>query len=193
MKIEVIGDCAFVKTPYSADFVKKIKSIGGARWEPEQKAWKIPAASVDTARKFMVEIYGESDVSVPTSKVDVKIEALEELYGYREAFSVMGRTIAQAWGRYSGVKIGEGVDFLTDFPKSGGSVKNWKTVIPEGAVFVVHGVPEEIAKKFISEEHSDIKAEIFYNKIDKRALESEREQLLRRISEIDLILNSQEG
>ena len=192
MKIEIMGDTALVTTPYSAEFVKKIKSIGGARWDGEKKAWKIPSASVDTARAFMMEIYGESDVSEAIKKVDVKIEALETLRSYRGAYSAMGRTIAQAWGRNSGAKIGEGVDFLVGSPKSSGSVKNWNTEISGDSVFVVHNVPEKIAQAFIATKHPDIKAEIMSPiiKVDRKELEAERERLLRRIDEINEILNN---
>ena len=189
MKIEKREDKALVTTPYSADFVKKIKSIGGARWNAKAKAWEIPADSVDTARAFMMEVYGESDISTAAAKVDVKIEAIDCLTGYREAYSIMGRTIAQAWGRDSGARIGDGIDFLKGAPESGGSAKNWTTEIPKGSVFVVHKVPESIAQTFISEEHPDIKAEIVTApKVDKKALEEERERLLKRLAEIEALL-----
>lgn len=189
MKIETREDKALVTTPYSAEFVKKIKSIGGARWNAKAKAWEIPAGSVDTARAFMMEVYGESDISTATAKVDVRIEAMERLIGYREAYSIMGRTIAQAWGRDSGARIGDGVDFLNDSPESGGSAKNWTTEIPKGSIFVVHGVPEAIAQTFISGEHPDMKAEIATDlKTNKKALEEERERILKRLAEIEALL-----
>lgn len=192
MKIEIRGERALVSTPYSADFVKKIKRIGGARWNAAEKAWEIPVESVDAVRGFMREVYGETDISSPAFKVDVKAVATEHLAGYREEFSLMGRTVAQAWGRDSGAKIGEGVDFFKGSPRSGGSAKNWETQIPKGAVFVIHNVAEEIARKFVSEEHWGMKAEIVTTpKIDRKALEEERKRLLLRIDEIDKILEGE--
>lgn len=189
MKIEIRGERALVSTPYSADFVKKIKRIGGARWNAAEKAWEIPVESVDAARGFMREVYGETDISSPAVKVDVKIETTEHLAGHCEGFSLMGRTVAQAWGRDSGAKIGEGVDFLKKSPCSGGSAKNWETQIPKGAVFVIHNVAQEIAQKFVSEDHWGMKVEIVTApKIDRKALEGERKRLLARIEEINRIL-----
>lgn len=189
MRIKIVEDKAFVFTPYSTDFVTKIKAIGGAKWDAGSKAWEIPSSSIESVREFMMEVYGETDISPSSPKVDVKIEAIRLLLKFRGEYSIMGRTIARAWGRDSGAKVGDGVDFLVGSPESGGSVKNWTTEIPVGSVFVIHGVAESVVERFLRENHPDMKIEILQSStINRKALEEERKRLIKRIEEINSIL-----
>ena len=190
MKIEINNEKALVFTPYSPDFVKKIKSIGGARWKASVKAWEIPAASVETARHIMMEVYGETDQSAAIEKVDVQITALDDILEYNGSVALMGRSICTAWGRDSGARVSEGVDFIEGEPESGGSAKNWCSVVPEGCVFIVRDVVKSIAEEFIKADHEDLTAKIIANKTpNKKALEEEKAKLLERIAEIDRLLS----
>ena len=58
MKIEVMNGKANVYTPYNPDFVKKVKGIGGAKWNGSEKCWEIPETAIEAARAIMCEVFG---------------------------------------------------------------------------------------------------------------------------------------
>lgn len=193
MKVEIKDGKALVFTPYSPVFVKKIKMIGGARWNRSVNAWEVPEASVDSVRSIMIEVYGESDQVFATEKVDVKITVTEDIIEHGDGISIMGRSICTAWGRDTGAKISSGVDFIKGSPESGGSARHWNTEIPEGCVFIIRGVVKKIADAFVAEEHEGMIAEIVSEaKLSRKSLEDEKEALLKRISEIDRLLSKTE-
>ena len=71
IKIEVKENKAYIYTPYNPEFVRKIKQIGGARWNSSEKAWTVPEDMVEPVREIMMEVYGETDV-----KAVEKVKAL---------------------------------------------------------------------------------------------------------------------
>lgn len=188
MKIEIKNGKAYVFTPYSPEFVKRIKSIGGARWDRDARAWEIPAASTDSARQIMFDVYGETDQAFANEKVDVRIDVTEDITEYGDGITILGRGVCKAWGRDSGASILEGVDFIKGRPDSGGSAKYWCTEIPKGCSFIIHGVPKQKAEDFIKQDHDDLVAKIISVKPNKAALVVEKARLLERIKEIDRIL-----
>ena len=189
MKIEINGESAIVWTPYNADFVRRIKTIGGARWDASQKAWKIPANTIDDCRAIMQEVYGETDLpAADAEKVNVRLTFESKLTEWHAPVTIFGKTIASAFGRDSGARVGDSVSFVSGAPTSGGSVKNWETVIPAGCVCVLHDVP----KTLVSQENlpSGVSYEIEQRtaEAERNDLLAERERLLRRIEEIDSLL-----
>ena len=135
------SDRIAITAPYNPEFVKKIKLAGG-RWDNETRVWTMDTANVDFARKILRDVYGYDDITeVGTEFVRVRITALREIYAHCNPVILFGRVIASARGRDSGARAGEGVAFIEKQPQSGGSVVNWRTKIPEGAVFVVDDVP----------------------------------------------------
>ena len=63
MRIDVKDGVANVYTPYNPDFVRKIKGIGGAKWNGSKKCWTIPEFAIEAAREIMCEVYGYSDIT----------------------------------------------------------------------------------------------------------------------------------
>ena len=115
-------------------------------------------------------------------------EGRNELCGDRRPVSLFGKIIASAYSRDSGAEIGEDTAFLTMRPRSGGSVKNWKTVIPKGSVVEIHNIVQsmiadgdEYTVKIVDSPEAD--------KI--KALREEKERVLKRLSEINSILGEQ--
>lgn len=182
MKIEIKNNSAYVFTPYNPLFVRKIKSIGGAMWDGYEKCWKIPSSAVDTVREIMIDVYGESDLPDDVEKVNIRVNFPDGAAEFRSPVVVFGRVIASAYGRDSGAKVGDGVVFIKGEPDSGGSVKNWKTVIPDGSIVEIHNIPVTALNDSYDYEIVEEK------KIDKAALMAEKEKLLNRIAEIDKIL-----
>ena len=182
MKIEIRDDIAFVFTPYNPLFVRKIKSIGGAKWDFDKRCWKIPASTVDAAREIMVDVYGESDLPDDVEKVTVRVTFPDGIAECRSPVVVFGRVIASAYGRDSGAKVGDGVVFVKGKPDSGGSAKNWTTVIHDGSIVEIRNVPVTALND--SYDYEIVKEK----KIDRAALEAEKVKLLKRIAEIEKLL-----
>lgn len=183
-KIIINDGKAAVYTPYNRDFVSRIKLCGG-RWNPGEKCWTVSEKTVDDVRGIMREIYGRDDQPV-SETVDVIIRFRDEMSMWHAPVTILGRTIASAFGRDSGARVGEGVMFLDGNPKSGGSVKNWLTIVPAGSVVKLFDVPKcAITNSVLPEE---VEMEIVGQDIDRAALVAEKEKLLARLAEIDAIL-----
>lgn len=183
MRIEVKEGTASVYTPYNTDFVSAVRSIGGACWNRSQQCWDVPSHSVDAVRNIMMEVYGETDAE-PADKVDIRVTFTESIFGDRGPVTLFGKTVASAFGRDSGAKVGDDVAFILKKPASGGSVKYWKTVIPEGAVAEVYNVPRS---KAVGGEGYTVEV-IEKDRPDTEVLRKEKEKLLKRLEEIDALL-----
>lgn len=183
-EIKIADGKAAVYTPYNADFVSRIKLMGG-RWNPAEKCWTVAEFKVDDVRAAMRSIYGRDDQPV-TETVDVILTFAEEYYELRAPVTILGRTIATAWGRDSGSRMGDDVMFLDGAPKSGGSVKNWHTVIPAGSVVKLPNLPKTATAE--CDLPDGVSMEIIGQGIDREALQAEKEKLLARLAEINAIL-----
>lgn len=191
-EIEIKDGQAYLTTPYNPVYVQRIKQLG-ARWDASSKRWRINAQSVDAARKIMREIYGEDDQK-QDEKVTVIATFSETQSALCNSYCLFGKTIARAYGRDTGAQVGEEAAFIERAPRSGGSIKNWETVIPAGSVVEIYNVPRKFVEQEIESNKSqdngisfEIKEESC--KIDRAALSAERERLLLRIAEIDKLLN----
>ena len=188
LKIEIIDGRAYLSTPYNPGFVEQIKALGG-RWHGADKTWSVDARSIDQARAVMREVFGQDDR--PTETVNVTVQMKKKLEEWHSAVFVFGRSIARASGRDSGASISDGVAFLEGKPNSGGSVKNWTTYIPEGARFVLYDVP--VGALPAEKETDDLTWEVVAqaapdDEVDRAALEYEKARLLKRVTEIDKLL-----
>ncbi|TAH58204.1 MAG: hypothetical protein EWM48_02045 [Sphaerochaeta sp.] len=179
--IEANGKAQIV-SPYNPEFVDKIKKMGG-RWDSAAKVWTVDPRNVEMVRQAMREVYGQDDR--PADLVSVKVTMLSSKSEGRGPVVMLGRTIASAWGRDSGARIGEGVVFVEGGADSGGSVKNWETVVTKGSVIIIHDVPRALAEANPEGLTLEILAEETPNLA---ALQEERERLLARVAEIDAIL-----
>lgn len=184
-QIEVTGDSAAIVTPYNPEFVKKIKLLGG-KWDGDSKTWNVDARSIDSVRDAMQEVYGRDDNTLVSELVSVKVSVAEEMSTYHGAVTLFGKTIASAWGRDSGARIGEGVAFTKGAPKSGGSVKNWHTIVPAGCEFILHDVAKNVIREVDGIEYEIIEAG---TTINREALEAEKAKLVKRLAEIEALLN----
>ena len=82
MKITTKDGKAYVSTPYNKDFVTKVKQIGGARWNGSERCWVIPESEISTARTYMREVYGETDLPDEEERVTVDVTFLEMVQDY---------------------------------------------------------------------------------------------------------------
>lgn len=198
MKIEMNADRASVFTPYNADFVRRLKGgIGGAKWNPSEKCWTVPASSVDAVREIMMDVYGETDVPEAAAKLKLRVKATDILTEGRGPVTLFGKTVSSARGRDSGAFAGDGVCFVAGNPTSGGSVKNWTSVVPEGSEFILSDVPQSLYDRYLAQKesgfdwgdnHANIEVEVVPCGVDVAALNAERARLMERLAEIDALL-----
>lgn len=177
---------AKVFTPYNAEFVSRIKLLGG-RWNPSEKCWSVAEFKIDDVRAAMRNIYGQDDQPV-SETVDVELTFSEEFYELCGPVTILGRTIATAWGRDSGARMGDDVMFLEGKPKSGGSVKNWHTVIPAGSIVKLPKLPKTATVE--CDLPYGVTMKILSQDIDRAALEEEKTKLLARLAEINALLGA---
>ena len=173
-----------VYTPYNPEFVKRIKQAGG-KWDGSS-AWVLDERSIDAARSIMQEVYGRDDR--PIELVNVRVKTVEEISTWHGPVLLFGRVIGSAWGRDSGAKLGEGVSFEAGGVRSGGSVKNWDTVIKEGSILTIYDVPRAAVEQKTNWNDDYGTFEILETQPNREALLAERKSLVKRIAEIDGLL-----
>lgn len=173
-------------TPYNPDFVKKIKCVGGRKWDSDKKCWMVPETEIDTVREYMMDVYGETDLPDESEKITVRAVFPNGTAERTGPVVVFGKEICRAWGRDSGAKVGPDVTLLSGKITSGGSCANWTTEIEEGSVFKIRNVPRKALE--LTNGHNVTFEEIEEPTIDRRALEEEKEKLLARLAEIEKLL-----
>lgn len=182
-EIKMSDGKAYIYTPYNNDFVKRVKLLGG-RWNAPKRCWTVDERDVQDVRNAMREVYGRDDMPV-TETVDVELTFDETVEAYHAPVTIMGRTIASAFGRDSGARIGDDVMFVSGAPESTGSAKNWYTTVPAGCVVKLARLPKAMAESSVPD---GVKVRILGADVDHAELLAEKEKLLARIAEIDAML-----
>jgi hypothetical protein len=188
MRINQDGNNITIDTPYNPAFVERLRAVG-AKWDPACKTWRTDARNIEAVRAAMRDAYGCDDR--PAELVSVRVTLTTGLRAWCGPITLFGRTVASASGRDSGARVGDGVCFEEGCPESGGSVKNWRTIIPAGSIFVVHDVPRAAIEQRIDWQEDWGTAEIITTPAvpDRAALAEERAGLLKRVAEIDRALD----
>lgn len=186
MEIRIENGMAKVFTPYNKDFVEKVKGIGGRKWDAASKCWMIPETEVEVVREYMMEVFGETDIPTAEEKVAVKVTFTDDAVAKCGSVVLFGKTIARAFGRDSGAKVGEDVTLISGAVGSGGSARNWTTVIEAGTVVKARNVSRTALTR--ETEYSVEVEEIKEAGIDRAALEEEKEKLIARLAEIERLL-----
>lgn len=191
IQVEIKNGNAYIASPYNVEFVRRIKLSGG-KWSAASKRWYVPEPALPAVRAMMAEVYGETDEGPASEYVTLVVEWLEDDGVTCGPVTLAGRVIASAWGRDSGAKPGTNVSFIAGSPASGGSVKNWQTQVPEGCVVEIYYVPLSKAQEIVNNHPARMEVSIKGAPvIDKDALKAEREQLLKRVAEIDALLEKE--
>lgn len=122
---------------FNSDLVKYCRNLGG-KWDEESKTWVFSDIVADKVE--------ELDFIYNSELIPVEIEAVEKIFNYHEAVEYLGYTIAYATGRDSGAKLGDCVSLISGSIDSGGSIKNWGTIVREGSKFRLN-VPEKLFER----------------------------------------------
>lgn len=190
LRIAVENGRAKVYTPYNPDFVSQIKTIGGHKWDPTEKCWTVPEAEIDTVRKCMMDTYGETDISAEDQRITVRVRFNKDDYEEENSYFLFGKMVARAWGRDSGAIVGDDVVFEDGKPRSGGSMRHWRTVIPQGCVIRIKNVPQAAFEAQEPDKWGAWTAEkIEEEGVSHEALEEEKAKLLARLAEIEKLLS----
>jgi len=185
MKVEIKKNAGAgeinVSVPYSLDFNDKAKKLGGkwAKSDYHGGKWVFNAQVENLVRDLCLDIFG-TDGTMSVNTVTVKIK--KSAYHLKGPVSFHGRTLASAYGRDTGAKLGVDVALLDGEITSGGSFKNWYTEV--NGTFLIHNFPKSKAEKLgleIIEQDIDVKI---------KNLETERTRVVAWLAEIDSMLSS---
>jgi hypothetical protein len=136
INLEIIGDKVKVTTPYHADFVEKCRRLRG-KWT--DGAWWFDDSVLEYVREVMMEFFNTTG-ELPYEEVSLLVKDYTS-FGDRGPVTLFGRTIAKAFGRDGGAKIGDGIVVIKGEVDSGGSVKNWRTRVVD-ATFEIQKFPK---------------------------------------------------
>ena len=184
-RIDVDSGKALITSPYNPDFISKVKLMGG-KWDAGRRVWKVDESLIEDVRSAMREVYGRDDRGELSGTCTVIVSFSEDVDGYKSPVTVFGRVIASAYGRDSGAKVGEGCAFLEGRPESGGSMKNWRTTVPAGSKVKIMDVPKCILSGASLPDGASFM--VVDDEISREALLEEKENLLKRLKEIDRLL-----
>ena len=189
MQITTSSSNVRVIAPYNPGFIAAAKRIGG-KWQAP--AWSFDIRDEDRVRALCMEHYGE-DGRTPVETRTVRVQFVGARRADCDAVRFCGREIGRARGRDSGATLGDGIVVLEGEVASGGSVKNWATVVRAGAVVLIRDVPTPLVEKMRAEADGSngeiiVSIEDETPPIDVNALTQERARLRARLAEIDAIL-----
>lgn len=135
--ITTTGLATTVKTPFNKDFVREANFLAG-KFCFKNREWTFDSRDESTVRQTLKNIFG-TDGANP-KMVDVSVTTTREIHKRCDDITFAGRVIASALGRDSGARPGQSVTFINKKPQSGGSMKNWATIIKEGTHFIIKDV-----------------------------------------------------
>ena len=115
-----------LQSSYNSLLVESCHKLGG-RWDKESGTWVFS--------DFVGKEVDDLDALYNDDIVVVDIEAKTRISEGQNSVEFLGYPIARACGRDSGAKLGEGIALLEGKIDSGGSAKNWTSVVAEGSKF----------------------------------------------------------
>lgn len=119
---------------FNQNLVDDCRNMGG-KWDADSQTWVFSDLVADRVE--------ELDAIYNSDLVPVEITAIDEISEWHAPVRFMGYTIARAWGRDSGAKLGDDVSQMKGNIDSGGSVKNWRSKVSKGSVFRLY-VPKGV-------------------------------------------------
>ena len=119
---------------YNRNLIDECHKLGG-KWDGDEKAWVFSGLVSDKV--------DELDEKYNSKPIAVELTFNSELYEYGGPVTLAGFEIAKAYGRDSGAKLANGIALIEGGITSGGSMKNWKTIVKEGSVIRMT-IPEKL-------------------------------------------------
>ncbi len=190
-EVKTIIDKEFIKieSPYNRAFITKARQIQG-KWNSPY--WVFPLRNKEYVINALIDIYGDcgnlSDVEIPRVEVTLDLNK----YPYDCCIKIDTLVIAERKSRDENVILSSDVIVMQGgFEESGGSAKYPNIKPLNGTVLRVNNVPKTVAERVKNLEGITIKEinDITSNIDDKETLLKEKERLLKRLKEIDSLLN----
>lgn len=167
-----------VKTEYNPYFVGRAKELGG-KWE--KPYWVFSDENEDVVKQELLSIYGEDGAPTKKVRVDVNLDEYEGVKSH--SVQIENLVIANRIDHYRKVTLNDGTIILKGgFAKSCGDKRKVLLGQEEGTVLRT-SVPEMIYEKVKDKKGIYLVEEGETSR--KRRLQKEREELLKRIAEID--------
>jgi hypothetical protein len=152
------GGRVFVRAPYAERFIREAKALPAklrGKWDGEAKAWDFPAEAESAVLAICRDVYGDDGVTADL--VTLRLTWRNEGHSWQAPFYVHGRVVARAFGRRTGAKLGEGVRVVAGGFDSGGTFRDWETVVRKGTVALVANIPRHEAEAIVAEQrHSSM-------------------------------------
>jgi len=173
-----------VTTYYNRKFSSKARNLRG-QWDSVKKAWVFDGSVEEYVKQALIDIFGVTgEIQYETCSLLIKDFTAWETRGEVELF---GRTVARAFGRDSGAKLGDDIIWVSGSYHSGGSVKNWTTEVENGT-FEIQNFPLERTKfddvrKAVEDGWCEIK--VNKKKRSREEIESEIAALKSKLSELE--------
>lgn len=136
-----------LKSKFNRELVKCCKNLGG-KWDKDSQAW-IFSSSVEDKVEELDELYNSRQITI-------EITAKQNVYGSQEAVYFCGYGLAYATSRDSGAKLFDDVALINGECTSGGSSKNWLTMILENSKLRLK-IAEKVLAAFSFEEDWEAK------------------------------------
>lgn len=187
IQLTIIDDKVKVLSPYNEKFVTRARNLRG-QWK--QSAWWFDDSIIDYVRELMMECFGTTgEIAYETCTLLItKFTNFEN----NAPVVLFGRTVAKAFSRDSGARLGDDIILISGEYKSGGSVKNWRTEVKD-ATFEMHNFPiPSLNLKEVKEAIHEGWCEVKYSK-KKRSpeeIQAEINTLKARIEELETELNA---
>lgn len=188
--VKTIIDGKFIKveSPYNPVFIRKARQIQG-KWNSPY--WVFPLKNKKYIVNALIDIYGDcgnlSDEYIPYVEVTLDLDK----YPYNHCIKIDTLVIAERPSRDASVVLSPNVTVVQgDFEKSGGSAK-YPCIEPlDGTILKVDNVPLVVAERARDLKGITIKEirSAAGDTVDRVALLEEKERLLKRIKEIDSLI-----
>lgn len=181
-----------VVTPYNKEFVSKARNLRG-KWDKSKSAWVFDDSIEEYVKQALIECYGTTGED-PVETCNLLIKDFTS-YAEKSEVELFSRTIARAYGRDSGAKLGDNIIWISGTYESGGSVKNWSTDV-ENATFEIQNFPLPRTEFFdvqkaIEEGWCEIK--ILKKKRKREEIEDDIHTCRTRLAELENELTALEG
>jgi hypothetical protein len=187
IQLTVVDDKIKVVTPYNEAFVQKCRNLRGTF---KNGAWWFDDSIIDYVREVMITFYGTTG-EIPYQNCSLLISNYTDHSTYCSPCILFGRTIAKAFSRDSGARLGDDVILIDGICNSGGSVKNWRTEITN-ATFEIMNFPVpslELPEVKNAIEEGWCKVKYQKKKRSSEEIQVEIEALHKRIEELQTELN----
>jgi len=182
-KIETTDSQIIVTGDYNSAFVTKAQSLSGKWVSP---SWFFDIRDEAAVRAASLECYGTDGGVADLVDVQITIPTYAHGMGSCKPIELFGRSIARAFGRDSGAKLGTGIVLVEGGFTSGGSMKNWCTDVKDNTVVIMRDVSRKL---FELHNDDDFIVELIEPEKSKEELldDAVRDEIERKCIEVDKV------